>query len=142
MSKCYVVGVDGREGSIRAVQYASSLASKSGAALKVIHVLEWSPYSFLTPEELDERHARRADEVERAKVAILDPIINNLGHEGVETEVRYGHVAETICEYSGEVDAEQVFISRHGGEGLAARLFGSVPATLVQISKIPVTVIP
>lgn len=142
MSKCYVVGIDGSEGSVRAVQYAAAQAAKTGASLKVIHVLEWSPYSFLTPEELAERHARRSEELERAKSAIIEPVVANLDKVDVESEVRYGHVADMISEYCGEVGAEQVFIGRHGGGGLSSRLFGTVPGTLVHISSIPVTVIP
>lgn len=141
MSKSYVVGVDGSEGSLRAAQYASAMAQKSGAALKVIHVLEWSPYSFLTPEELEERRARRSDELDRAHTAILQPVIEKLG-SNTEGEVRFGHIAEVISLYCDEVGADHCFIGRHGDGGLTSRLFGSVPGTLVQISNVPITVVP
>ena len=62
MSKKFVVGYDGSEESRRAVDFAASQAKTSGAGLVVAHVLEWSPYSFLTPEELAERHKRREED--------------------------------------------------------------------------------
>ena len=142
MSKSYVVGVDGSEGSIRTAQYALEQAEKAGASLKVIHVLEWSPYSFLTPEELEERKGRRKQELERGESAILTPIIEKLGSDNVGGEVRFGQIAEVISNYCDEIGADQSFVGRHGGGGLSSRLFGSVPGALVQISNVPVTVVP
>ncbi len=142
MSKSYVVGIDGSEGSIRTAQYALAQADKAGASLKVIHVLEWSPYSFLTPEELEERHKRRQEELERAKTAVIGPMLEKLGSDSAEGEVRYGQIAEVISNYCDEIGADQAFVGRHGGGGLTSRLFGSVPGILVQISNIPVTVVP
>lgn len=142
MSKIYVVGIDGSEGSIRTAQYALAQAQQAGASLKVIHVLEWSPYSFLTPEELEERHKRRGEELERANTAIIKPLIEKLGSGDMEGEVRYGHVPEVISKYCDEIGAEQAFVGRHGDGGITSRLFGSVPGTLVQISNVPVTVVP
>ena len=67
--------------------------------------LEWSPYSFLTPTELEERHKRRNEELARAKSALMDPVVKKLsdsGVESVETEIKYGHIAKVhspmICE--------------------------------------------
>ena len=142
MSKSYVVGIDGSEGSIRTAQYALAQAEKAGASLKVVHVLEWSPYSFLTPEELEERHKRRQEELERAKSAVIAPMLEKLGGDNVEGEVRYGQIAEVISNYCDEIGADQSFVGRHGGGGLTSRLFGSVPGVLVQISNVPVTVVP
>lgn len=142
MSRSYVVGVDGSEGSIRTAQYALEQAEKADATLKVIHVLEWSPYSFLTPEELEERKGRRKQELERGESAILAPIIEKLGSDSVDGEVRFGQIAEVISKYCDEIGAEQAFVGRHGGGGLSSRLFGSVPGALVQISNVPVTVVP
>ena len=141
MALCYVVAVDGRDGGIKAAQYALEKASHASAELKILHVLEWSPYSFLTPEELAERHKRRGEELQRAQSAICDPAVKALGATQipVSTEVRYGQIADVISQYGKEVGASQVFVGRHGG---TSRLFGSVPGKLIQISDIPVTVVP
>jgi len=142
MSKSYVVGIDGSEGSIRTAQYALEQAEKAGASLKVIHVLEWSPYSFLTNEELEERKGRRKEELERGKTAIIGPMVEKLDSDNVDGEVRFGQIAEVISKYCDEIGAEQAFVGRTGEGGLTSRLFGSVPGTLVQISNVPVTVVP
>lgn len=145
MSNVIVIGIDGSEGSIRAVEYAAKHAKASQSTLKVIHVLEWSPYSFLTPEELEERHARRKVELTRAQTSIVDPVVAKIseGDVNVESEVRYGNVVDAIANFCDEVNASQVFIGRHGGGSkLSSRFFGSVPSNLVQVSKVPVTVVP
>ncbi len=143
MSEIYVVGIDGSNSSIRAAKHAADQASKLGAHLKVIHVLEWSPYSFLTPEELEERHKRRGEELERANSAIVGPILEELGSDVVtEGEVRYGKIAEEIYKYCKETGAAQAFLGHHGERSVASRIFGTVPGALVQISDIPVTIVP
>ena len=50
MADIYIVGFDGTDASERAADHAADLARASGAALHFVLVLEWSPYSFLSPE--------------------------------------------------------------------------------------------
>jgi nucleotide-binding universal stress UspA family protein len=56
MSEKYIVACDGSAASERALNFAVAHAQTTGASILIAHVLEWSPYSFLTPEELEERH--------------------------------------------------------------------------------------
>ncbi len=144
MSKTYVVGVDDSGESSRALKFALEMAKDNGASINIIHVLEWSPYSFLTPEELDQRHKRRGEELERANAAIIDPILKSVSSKKVTVkgEVRYGGIAETISKFSDECKADMIFVNRSSEGRVTARLFGSVPGTLVQVSTIPVVVIP
>ena len=144
MSGSYVVCYDDSEGAKRAVDYAVDRAKTSGSKVEVVHVLEWSPYSFLTPEELEERHRRRQEELERAAKSVVEPVVAQIRGAGVNAEgiVRYGHVARVICEIASEHDATQIVVGRTGESGLASRLFGSLPAALVQTASVPVTVVP
>lgn len=145
MSKnLFVVAVDDDDCSRRAISFAAERAKLAGTTIKLLHVLEWSPYSFLTSEELAERHKRRREEMARGEGQILSPIADKLRAEGiqVESEMRYGHVAEVICEVAKEADAAQIFIGRTGTTSFAGRIFGSVAGSLVQASPIPVTVVP
>lgn len=143
MPDIYVVGFDGTEASERAADLAAGLATKSGAALHLVFVLEWSPYSFLTQEELAERHQRRTEELDRA-AKIVDPVVTRYSGTGlaVTSEVRYGHGAEIISEIAKEKRATQIFVGRRGSRSLAERLLGGLTMTLVQISPVPVTVVP
>ena len=144
MSNKYVVACDGSPASARALQFAIDQAKTDGASIMIAHVLEWSPYSFLTPEELEERHARRNDELKRAQTAVVDPLVESASSEGIEIDsvIRYGHVAETLADIAEKEAASQLFIGRTGQTGLAARVFGSVAGTMAQIAPVPCTIVP
>lgn len=139
----YVVAYEG--GDREVLDFAIARANKNGAALHLVHVLEWSPYSFLTPEELSERHKRRTEELARAEAAIMSPAVDHARSAGiadVTSELRYGSVAELIAEIAAEKAATFVFVGRSGGNAIAARVFGSVPIALAQISTVPVVIVP
>ncbi len=144
MSNKYIVAYDGSRASDRALTYAIDHAGQDGASVLIAHILEWSPYSFLTPDELEERHKRRGEELARAKTALIDPVLASISAEGVEVDsvLKYGHVAETLCDIATEVGATQMFIGRTGHSGIAARVFGSVAGTLAQIAPVPCTIVP
>jgi len=144
MSNKYIVACDGSSGSGRALKFAIDQAKKSGASLLLVHVLEWSPYSFLTPEELEERHKRRSDELKRAESALVEPLIEAVSSEGVEASsiIRYGHVTETLSEVALQEEASQMFIGRTGQSSLTRIVFGSVAVSMAQIAPIPCTIVP
>ena len=50
MSKVLLVGVDCSSCSDRALAYAADRAEASKAQLIVVHVIDWSPFSFNTPQ--------------------------------------------------------------------------------------------
>ncbi len=144
MDSTFLVAVDGSEGSDRAIEFATERALAGKAKLVLAYVIEWSPYSFHTPEELAERHGRREEEIERAQTKLLGPVAESVKAKGAEVEqiVRHGHTAQTLADLAGEVGASQIFIGRKGESRVAALLFGSVTASLVQTSPVPVTVVP
>lgn len=144
MTDTLLVGVDGSDGGRRAADFAAARVKTGNARLVVAYVIEWSPYTFNTPEENEMRHKRREEEIERAKAQVLDPLVAALKSTGVQVEglVRHGHAAEVLCDLARETGASQIFIGRRGLSKLQALLFGSVAGSLVQISQVPVTVIP
>ena len=144
MAETLLVGVDGSDGGVRAAEFAAKRAKDGGARLVVAYVIEWSPYSFNTPEENEQRHKRREEEISRAESEVLGPILASLTQGGTDAEgvVRHGHAAEVLSALAGERKASQIFIGRRGLSKLQALLFGSVAGSLVQISPVPVTVIP
>ncbi len=144
MSEKIVVGYDGSAASQRALNFAVEKAKSQGGSVLVVHVLEWSPYSFLTPTELEERHKRRNEELSRAKTALMDPVVEKLKGSGVtvETDIKYGHIANTLAAICTESGATQIMIGRDGETSLGARVFGSVAGTLAQAAPVPCTIVP
>ncbi|MCB2129191.1 MAG: universal stress protein [Rhodobacteraceae bacterium] len=144
MANIFVAAYDGSPSGRRAVDYAITQAKAAKASVVVAHVLEWSPYSFLTPQEIEERHKRRGQELSRAETAVIAPLMKDLAEGGVSvsSEIKYGHVAETICEIATQKGASQIFIGRTGQSTVVERLFGSVAGTLAQIAPVPCTIVP
>lgn len=144
MSGKFVVGYDGSKGSKRALDFAMQQAAAQGGSVLIAHVLEWSPYSFLTPTELEERHMRRAEEMDRAKSALMEPVVKEVSGKGaeIETAIKYGKTADVLCEVAADSGATQMFIGRDGESGIGARIFGSVASALVQSSPVPCTIVP
>lgn len=144
MKNSFLVAVDGSPGSDKAVAFATERAKLGGATVIIAYVIEWSPYTFSTPEENAIRHKRREEELDRANNQVVDPIAASLREAGltVETVVRHGHPANTIIELAEEHDVAQIFIGRRGASGLREMMFGSVASNLMQGSPIPVTVVP
>lgn len=144
MSNVFVVGYDDSPSSQRAVEFARDLAKQSGASIVIAHVLDWSPYSFLTPDELADRHKRRKEELSRAEDALIKPVLNSLAQEGISATsvVRYGKIAATLCEIATEENAQQLIIGRIGDDGVVARFFGSVAGAVALSSPVPCTIIP
>ncbi len=145
MSKIMMVGVDGSEQGGRAASFAANVASAKGAKLLVVYVIEWSPYTFNTPEENEKRHQRREEEIATAKSTVTVPLIESLSEDGsceVEGLVLHGHPARALNRVAQDRGASQIFIGRTGHSGMSKLLFGSIASNLVQTSQIPITVVP
>jgi nucleotide-binding universal stress UspA family protein len=139
-----LVALDGSEGGKRAAQIAAEHAKTTSSDLILVYVIDWSPYSFNTPEENEKRHARRESEIQRANDSILQPEAKALKDTGlkVETIVRHGNIAETVVDIAKKNDVSQIYLGRLGESRLRSMIFGSVTAALVQTSPVPVTVVP
>ena len=100
-----VVGLDGADSGERALAFAKDLAGKIGACeLLVVYVIEWSPYTFQTPEENAARHKRREEEISTATSRVVDPAVAALTEAGFTASglVRHGDVAETLNDITVE----------------------------------------
>jgi nucleotide-binding universal stress UspA family protein len=142
---CILVGLDGSTPGEKALAHAKRLSKLIGdCELVLAFVIEWTPYSFHTPEELAERHKRRDQEIEQARSHILMPAAAAAEAEGfkVDTVVRHGDPAELLEAIAVERGVEQIVVGRTGERGLRERIFGGVTGKLVAAATVPVTIIP
>jgi nucleotide-binding universal stress UspA family protein len=140
-----VVGLDGSAAGEKALAFAKKQAKQLGdCAIAICYVIEWSPFSFQTPEENEQRHLRREEELKLAHDRVLDPAVEATKKDGLEATgiVRHGDVAEILAELADEVSAAQIVVGRVGARGLKDRVFGSVSGRLVASATVPVTIIP
>ncbi|WP_435235003.1 universal stress protein [Psychromonas sp. PT13] len=144
MTNKYLVACDGSPASDRALEFAIKQAKIDGAPILLAYIVEWSPYSFMTPQELEERHKHRSHEIKRVQTAVIDPLIESVENQGIKAYsiIRYGKVAKVLADIAKKEEATQLFIGRTGQSSFSARVLGSVAGTMVQISTVPCTIVP
>ena len=139
-----VIGLDGTDTGERALAFARDLASKiDSCELLAIYVIEWSPFTFQTAEENEQRHKRREEEIDLAMKRIVDPAVTALKDAGFNARgmVRHGDVADTLNKLTVENGGSQIIVGRASSDGFAKRLFGSSTQNLVMHADVPVTVV-
>ena len=77
MTDTILIGIDGSKAGEHAVDFAVSQAKSGNTRLVLGYVVEWSPYTFNTPEENEQRHLRRKEEIKNAKERVLNPILKS-----------------------------------------------------------------
>lgn len=145
MTHDLVVGVDTSEASRRAVEYACTLvAGGSFTRPLLVHVIPWSPYSFTTPEDNERRPVRKQVEIDAARSQVIEPLSRAAAGLGVEVEsrIQHGDRVDVLLRIAEENETRHIVIGRTGDTGLRERLFGTLPAQLVRLATVPVTVIP
>lgn len=144
MTAKIVIGLDGTEAGERAIAFAKDLAGRiDGSELLVVYVIEWSPFTFQTPEENAQRHKRREEEIETAMTRVVTPAVESLKAAGFSAHgvVRHGDVAETLNAITVENNGSQIVVGRSSADGFTKRIFGSATQNLVMHADVPVTVV-
>lgn len=145
MSASIIVGLDGSEASGRAADAAADAARRHDLRLVLACVVPWSPYSFSTAEENERRTIDKEREAKSARERVLDPALARLSAAGdlqIDGVVRHGHPAETLVALAREHDAAWITVGRIGQSRVRTLLFGSTPSSLIQLSPVPVLVVP
>ena len=144
MKKRVLLAVDGSPGGLQAIAHVTATAAPDNTEIILVYVIEWSPYSFNTPEENAQRHKRRESEIKRARESVVSPAQQSLEADGftVDTEVRHGPPAETLINVAKEQGVDEIVIGRRGQSGIKSLLFGSVAGSLIQTSDVPIVVVP
>ncbi|MEM7236212.1 MAG: universal stress protein [Pseudomonadota bacterium] len=139
-----VIGLDGTETGERALAFAQNLASQLDACeLICAYVVEWSPFTFQTAEENEQRHKRREEEVAIAQERVVEPAVARLQAAGFNATgvVQHGDVAETLNRITKEQGGSQIIVGRVSNDGFTKRIFGSSTQNLVMHADVPITVV-
>jgi nucleotide-binding universal stress UspA family protein len=132
-----LIPTDGSEGAKRGVEYAIDIASKYGATVHTLYVVDERIYGG-TPalssdelflEELENRGDEALDEVE-AKAKEFDLEVARACKRGVPHEV--------ILEYTDEHDIDLIVMGRHGQAEHGHPHIGSCTDRVVRLADVPV----
>lgn len=139
-----LIGVDRSDQSRRAVEFAVARALEREDSVVLTHVIPWSPFSFNTPSENEHRHTQKAAEISAATNQIIDPLAGMVEAAGVPFEVivRHGDPVDMFIEIVRDRGSDHIVLGRTGDSRVRQAIFGSLPAHLVQVAPVPVTVVP
>jgi nucleotide-binding universal stress UspA family protein len=145
-----VVGVDGSEGSRRALLWAADEAARRGSTLDVVHTYEleptWASYAYdetMSPEVWEKVRADIEASTRQAAVhaqALVEHMVRDL--DGVEVEsstIESRHAAQALVERSR--DAEMLVVGSRGRGGFRSLLLGSVSQQCAHHAECPVVII-
>lgn len=143
MTHTFLAGVDGSDGSARAARFAADRAKLMPAKLVVLYVIDWSPYKIYTHQEAESRSADRKREMAEVQTRVMEPLLAELALDGTDIsgDLRYGHPSRLLIDFAKEIDADEIYVGRQGRSPLNL-IFGSTTSHLVQVSPIPVMVVP
>ena len=133
-----VVGVDGSEGSDRAVAAAADVAKRDGASLILCHVVERiAAKGDMAPLRADEPEVKAGIEQQAA----------DLRAQGIDTEVRseaiiLGGPARSIADVAEEAGAELIVVGTRGHSAIGGVVLGSVTQRLLHLASCPVLCVP
>lgn len=145
-----LVAVDGSDESLEAADYALAMASREGAQLIILNVLDTqssyyaeSAYGWATDDVLRQVYAREI--LERQK--ILANIKEKAGKINIQskTEVLMSpHItscAAAIVNYAEKEKVDLITIGTRGTTGITRKLLGSVASGVVTYAHCPVLVV-
>jgi len=125
------VGLDGSEGSFKALREALDLAKLSGAELHTISVEEMPRAPEVVGEYLEEKEAANGfyrEAIARAKSMALEAGLT------VHCHVRQGHEVKTIVEFTKDGGFDLLVVGFMGHSALYDRIMGSTCQALVRLA--------
>jgi len=139
-------GVDFSDCSIKAVQFAASVATQSGAALTLLHVLEWPWHEppLPTMEGVPPEQVRALIEyrkyLESSAASRLQGIGATLAPDGPApaVQVRFGKSYMELLDAAREQHADLIVVGVRGRSALDLGFFGSTTNHLVRSATCPV----
>jgi nucleotide-binding universal stress UspA family protein len=137
-----LVGVDGSDLSLTALDLAADLAGLLGAALTVAQVVEPVEAFPLGPETA--AAAEHEEEAPARAAAALEPVVAPVRERGLVVRVRTaeGDPAPTLLAMADEIGADLVVVGTRGRGGPGELLLGSVARAVAGAAACPTLVVP
>ena len=138
MFKNILLAVDGSDYSLRALEYARSLAENYTAALWLVHVFSHTS-DLLGYQDFEKLYARRKS----AGQTILDAALKKLEDSSldVHAELAEGSDADAILTLAEKHEADLIVMGTRGFGAVKGLLVGSVSRKVIHLAKCPVMVV-
>jgi nucleotide-binding universal stress UspA family protein len=139
-----VVGTDGSDTSLAAVDRAAALAADAGARLLIA-------CAYVPASERETAHDRDVLGDEAFLIVGSAPAEDNLrtardraaaaGAKDVDTRAMQGKAADSLCKIVNEAGADLLVVGNRGLRGLAGRILGSVPLDVARQAGVDVLIV-
>ncbi|WP_181833179.1 universal stress protein [Bacillus taeanensis] len=141
MNKSILVGIDGSEYSLHALQEVISLAKKLDAVLTLVNV---QPSFNTIHTRLFFSHETIKDYQHQLSQEALNPAVELLQEEEMEYEtvVRIGEPKHEICELADKMKADYIVLGSRGMGPVKGQILGSVSYGVLHDSISPVIIVP
>jgi len=142
MFKKILIGLDGSQSSLNALDYALHLAKQDKAELKIVTAAEPLPPIAAdggAPSYLPEYEEDLRKGLEKMQKTQLEKIKKNYPDLKVTAEVKEGRAAHVIKEAAD--DADLIIIGHRGHGGILSWVLGSVAKEIVDQCTAPVLVV-
>lgn len=143
MYRKILVGIDGSQESMRALEHAIDLAETYGSELHLITVVEDFKTPFKARYELMESEMR--EEYVSRVLGEMESALTKIREEGaqiaVETRIEEGRPASVITSIADDEDFDLIVIGARGMGRIEELLLGSVSREIVNTSRTPVLVV-
>jgi nucleotide-binding universal stress UspA family protein len=131
-----VVGIDGSEGSARALRWAANESERHRLPLTVVHVCSWALNEVPLPHPVVEDGHRRAQELIERMTADLRA---QRRHAPVESRVVNDHAVPGLVAFSEAAD--MIVVGSHGGHSVLGMPIGSVANGVAAHAACPTVVV-
>jgi nucleotide-binding universal stress UspA family protein len=136
-----LVPVDFSEASMKALDYAVSLARRMNAKVMLLHVLDGSYGEVFLDPSVRLRERARATEHARKKLTRMTALREDR-RVPMESVVRRGNVEYEICRLAEAGLADLIVLGRKRRSVIGRLLLGSVIRAVMELAPCPVVVVP
>lgn len=142
-----LVPTDGSETAEQAVEQAVDVASKYGATIHALYVIDVDATSYsLGTEQVDRIRQGHLDEMPEVKADADEAtgyVADAAAERGVTVEehVTTGEPTRAIRKFIDENDIDLVVMGSHGRSGLSRVILGSVAEKVLRRTRLPVLVV-
>lgn len=149
--KKVLIALDYNPTAQKVAEVGYSIANAMGADCLLVHILStpiiytsvnYDPIMGFSGFEALENYQLNAVLLSKSANKYLDKVKKHLGDSNVETIVKDGEFDDQIMETAFNYNADLIVMGTHSQQWLEKILVGSTTESIIQISKIPIVIVP
>ncbi len=146
-----LIALDYNPSAQKVAEVGYSIAKTLGAECMLLHILStpiiytsvnYDPIMGFSGFEALENYQLNSELLSKSAKKYLDKVKKHLGDSKIETIVKEGEFDQQIMETTKNYKADMIVMGTHSHQWLEKILVGSTTESIIQISQIPILVVP